>query len=94
MTEFASGLRDGYIEMTLNDQMPLNDRSMELMADLENSKSDREYDKLIVGLLNREIIRLGWKGCVNSSDIDVMRQVMELIQNHNHSIRYQISSLS
>ena len=32
MTEFASGLRDGYIEMTLNDQMPLNDRSMELMV--------------------------------------------------------------
>ena len=81
VTGFASVLRDGSIEL------PLNDRSMKLMADLSTSKAEREYEKLAVERLEREIIILGWKGLFNSSDISIMRKFMEVIQNQNHSLR-------
>ena len=78
VTGFASVLRDGSIEL------PLNDRSMELMADLSTSKAEREYEKLTVERLEREIIGLDGKyvgNSNNSSDMAVTRQVLE--DTHN-----------
>ena len=42
VTEFASDLKDGSIEL------PLDDCSMELMADLATTKSERGADRLKV----------------------------------------------
>ena len=55
------------------------------MADTATTKAYREAYKPTLERLKREIIGLGWKGCVNSSDLDVMIQVMEVIQNQNHT---------
>ena len=66
-------------------------------ADLATAKAEREADKLTVERLEREIIGLGGKDVDhsnNSSELAVMRQVLEDIQNQNHSLREQISSLS
>ena len=43
------------------------------MADLSTAKADREYENLTVERLDCDIIVLGWKGCIDSSDLDVMR---------------------
>ena len=63
------------------------------MADIATTKSDRESDKLTLKKLEREIISLGGKDVDwsnNSSELAVMIQVLEDIQNQNHSIKTDI----
>ena len=67
------------------------------MDDIVTSKDDRESYNFTVERLEREIIGLDGKYVDhgnNSSELAVMRQVLEDIQNQNHSLREQISSLS
>ena len=90
VTEFVSGLKDGSIKL------PLNDLIMELTVNLAITKSYMEADKLKVEQLKIRIIGLGGKDVNHSnisSDMDVMRQVLEDIQNQNHIIQENISCL-
>ena len=62
---------------------------MAFVADLSTTKSEREANKITVERLEREIIGLGGKDADhsnNSSDLDVIRQVVEDIHNQNHII--------
>ena len=89
MTKSESGLRDGFIEL------PVNDCSMELMADIATVKSERESEMLTVEQLEREVIGLSGKDIDqsnNSYDLAVTRQLMEEIYNHNHIIQEDIST--
>ena len=65
---------------------------MEFIADLATTKADREADKLSEERLEHEINGLGWKTCVNSYELAVMRKLMEFNQNQNYILQEQIYS--
>ena len=67
------------------------------MSDIATAKAEREPDNLTVERLELDIIALGGKDVYhnnNSSDMAVMIQVQENIQNQNHILWEQIYSLS
>lgn len=92
VTEFARNLKDGKVEL------PLNDRSLQLSAKLEEMKVMRQSDLITIERLERELQNLktsnsGIDGNIDS-ELYVMRNMLEEIQNQNINLRNRIETLN
>ncbi len=92
LTEFARNLKDGKVEL------PLNDRSLQLSAKLEELKVMRQSDLITIERLERELQNLK----TSNSDIDgnidselnIMRNMLAEIQSQNINLRNRIETLN
>lgn len=83
--EFASNLRRGVVDL------PLNDRSMELLAQISKFKSEREIDKVTIERLEREIFSLSED--VSSPSVReevVLRQALSDLSTENQRLRKEV----
>ena len=81
--EFASNLRRGTVEL------PLNDRSKELLAEISSLKSEIEMGKATLARLEREIAT----GRSDSSESTVLKQILETVTAENRILRNDIAIL-
>jgi hypothetical protein len=81
--EFANNLRRGTVEL------PLNDRSKELLAQISSLKSEIEMGKITLARLEREIAT----GRSDSSESTVLKQILETITAENRILRNDIAIL-
>ena len=82
--EFASNLRRGAVEL------PLNDRSKELLAEIASLKSEIEMGKVTIARLERELAS-GSKS--DSSESTVLKQILETITAENRILRNDVAVL-
>lgn len=81
--EFANNLRRGTVEL------PLNDRSKELLAEISSLKSEIEMGKATLARLERELAT----GRSDSSESTVLKQILETITAENWILRNDIAIL-
>lgn len=82
--EFASNLRRGVAEL------PLNDRSKELLSEISILKSEREIDKVTIMGLEREIAAREPSG----GESNVLKQILETMTAENQKIRDELKAVS
>ena len=81
--EFVNNLRRGTVEL------PLNDRSKELLAEISSLKSEIEMGKATLARLERELAT----GRSDSSESTVLKQILETITAENRILRNDIALL-
>lgn len=82
--EFAGNLRRGVAEL------PLNDRSKELLSEISRLKSEREIDKITIIGLEREISAREPRGGENRT----LEQILEKMTAENQKIRDDLKAVS
>lgn len=82
--EFASTVRRGVVEL------PLNDRSKELLSEISRLKSEREIDKVTIMGLEREIAAREPSG----GESNVLKQILETMTAENQKIRDELKAVS
>ena len=79
--EFASNLRQGIVEL------PLNDRSADLLAQLSNIKAEREVDMITITKLEREIFALSEtrkdKDPIDDGEKAILKHALKELQVEN-----------
>lgn len=83
VVEFASNLRRGVIEL------PLNDRSRELLAEVSHLKSEKEVQRLAITGLEREI---STREPPSGGESNVLKQVLDNITLENQKLRDEIAT--
>ena len=92
LTDFARSLKEGKVNL------PLNDRSLELSSKLAAMKVMRQSDMVTIERLEREI--KSFKSSHNSTDVcidselNILREMLEDIQNQNKTLRSKIDILN
>ena len=85
--EFASNLRRGTAEL------PLNDRSKELLSEVSSLKSDREVQTVTIERLEREIFSLSETGGEPRGAGLVLKQALDDMTSENKKLRGEIDAL-
>ncbi|KAL7543911.1 hypothetical protein ACHAXR_013314 [Thalassiosira sp. AJA248-18] len=85
--EFASNIRRGIAEL------PLNDRSKELLSEISRLKSDREVDRVTIERLEREIFSLSETDTEPRGEGLILQQVVNDLTNENQKLRDEIDAL-
>jgi chromosome segregation ATPase len=89
VTEFATNLRDGITEL------PLDDRSLELTAQVKNMKIEIETYKLTVERLEREVSGLDanyGSGASAGGEMFAMKEMMQQMQDDNKTLRETLAT--
>lgn len=82
--EFASNLRRGVVDL------PLNDRSKELLAEISILKSDKEVQRVAIAGLEREI---STREPPREGESNVLKQVLDNLAADNQKLRDEIAML-
>ena len=86
--EFASNLRQGIVEL------PLNDRSADLLAQLSNIKAEREVDKITITRLEKEIFALSEtrkdKDPIGDGEKAILKHALKELQVENKALKSYI----
>ena len=82
--EFASNLRRGVVDL------PLNDRSKELLAEISILKSDKEVQRVAIAGLEREI---STREPPTEGESNVLKQVLDNLAADNQKLRDEIAML-
>ncbi len=86
--EFASKLRNGTVEL------PLDDRSKELLSEVSNLKSDTDVDRVTIKRLEREVFSLS--GAANEEQRGeglVLERAMDEMTGENRKLRDEFDAL-
>ena len=86
--EFASKLRNGTVEL------PLDDRSKELLSEVSNLKSDTDVDRVTIKRLEREVFSLS--GAANEEQRGeglVLERAMDEMTGKNRKLRDEFDAL-
>jgi len=90
--EFATNVRNG------NVCLPLNDKSLELTAQLASINIKRTHDRVTIERLEREIQEFKEENGLHehgvTMELNVMRRVLEGIQKQNNKLRNQVDTLT
>jgi hypothetical protein len=82
--EFASNLRRGVVDL------PLNDRSKELLAEISILKSEKEVQRVAIAGLEREI---STREPPSEGESNVLKQVLDNLAADNQKLRDEIATL-
>ena len=92
VTDFAKNIKDGTL------QLPLNDRSMELTAKLSKMEAEKVSDSITIDRLEREIEMMQTTKDVNQGSLETelysLRKMLLDIQGQNKTLRSKIELLS
>jgi hypothetical protein len=84
VVEFASNLRRGLV------QLPLNDRSKELLAEISALKSEKEVQRVAIARLEREI---STRESPSEGESNVLKQLLDTMVSENQKLKGDMAKL-
>ena len=82
--EFASNVRQG------NCDLPLNDQSIQLLADIATLKSDRKANMVTIEMLQREVFTLSEGNNTQHGEGGIVQQALNDMAKENQKLRSEI----